>query len=375
MKLTPAMRNRLIVPISAAMALALAMPCFAQSAPVFDADTMQQVAMDNGDQGQDLPMPPPPGQEGAFVPMQAQAQAQESPNISPQSPGPQSPAFAAPSQPIASGGDDQQRLKRLEQQLSNIQNSSSSSRIEALQKEIQSLRGQVEQQNHELDQLRHQQKSMYTDLDKRLAMDNSKPLPEINSDNTATETVMPVLTQKPVKSAAKPKELKSVETKETSMKLTDAKRQTKTIAAASTNAAKNSLSNQPNVAEEQQIYQKAYNLIKAKKYEEAVQALQKMLVKYPSGQFASNAHYWLGELYGLMGKHDQALTEFSTVVKNYPESPRIADAQLKIGLIYATKFNWSEAKSNFKKVVNQYPGTASARLALEQLREIKQAGH
>ena len=61
------------------------------------------------------------------------------------------------------------------------------------------------------------------------------------------------------------------------------------------------------MAEEQQIYQTAYNLIKAKKYNEAVTALQKMLQKYPSGQFASNAHYWLGELYGLMGKNDQAL--------------------------------------------------------------------
>ena len=96
-----------------------------------------------------------------------------------------------------------------------------------------------------------------------------------------------------------------------------------------------------------------------------------MLKKYPSGQFAANAHYWLGELYGLMGKNDQAVTEFGAVVQNYPDSPRVSDAQLKVGLIYAAQFKWSDAKSSFKKVINRYPGTASARLAAEQLKQIK----
>ena len=135
------------------------------------------------------------------------------------------------------------------------------------------------------------------------------------------------------------------------------------------------MADQPNVAEEQQIYQTAYDLIKAKKYNEAVKTLQGMLQKYPSGQFASNAHYWLGELYGLMGKNDQALTEFSSVVQNYPQSPRVSDAQLKVGLIYATQMKWPDAKSAFKKVINHYPGTTSSRLAAEQLKQIKQAGH
>lgn len=132
---------------------------------------------------------------------------------------------------------------------------------------------------------------------------------------------------------------------------------------------------QPNVAEEQQIYQSAYTLIKAKKYSQAANTLQKMLQKYPTGQFAANAHYWLGELYGLLGKNEQAVTEFTTVVENYPESPKLADAQLKLGLIYAAQFKWAEAKSAFKLVISAHSGTPSARLASEQLKQIKQAGH
>jgi TolA-binding protein len=48
---------------------------------------------------------------------------------------------------------------------------------------------------------------------------------------------------------------------------------------------------------------------------------------------------------------------------------------LKLGLILAGQFKWTDAKSTFKKVINHYPGTASARLAAEQLRQIKEAGH
>jgi TolA-binding protein len=74
-----------------------------------------------------------------------------------------------------------------------------------------------------------------------------------------------------------------------------------------------------------------------------------------------------------LNKNDRSAEEFATVVKNYPDSPKIADAQLKLGLIYAAQFKWPDAKAAFKKVVSNYPGTASARLASEQLKQIKQA--
>ena len=76
-----------------------------------------------------------------------------------------------------------------------------------------------------------------------------------------------------------------------------------------------------------------------------------------------------------MGKNDESATEFSNVVSAYPNSPKVSDAQLKLGLIYAAQFKWAEAKAVFKKVISHYPKTASARLASEQLKQIKQAGH
>lgn len=360
--------SRTVIVLSMAIAMSIAIPAFAESAPVYDADSSQ--FDESADQGQDLPPPPPPGQEGAYVPNQQQfvpmPEAKQQP--------PQRPA-----QPMSAD----QRLRRVEQQIENMQNSDNAERLNSLQDQVQSLRGQVEQLTRQLQQVQNQQKSMYTDLDKRLSQQNANNTntkkvrnispPDADSgdelakndteeatDTTQAEPTPPKVVRKKTPSTVKPVVPKAAEPADNNTVV----------------AAKSTVSGtQPNVAEEQEIYQTAYNMIKAKKYNDAVNALQGMLQKYPSGQFASNAHYWLGELYGLMGKNDKALSEFNAVVKTFPESPRVSDAQLKVGLILASQSKWGDAKTVFKKVINRYPGTASARLAAENLKQIKQAGH
>ena len=309
--------------------LCAAMPLFAESAPVYDADSMQRQYENPGDNGFE-DQAPAPSQEGAYVPQQMPQQAI----------------------PVPSQGAQlslEQRTRRLEQQIANMQSSDSNAKVESLQSQLQSLRGEVDQLTRQLQQLQAQQKAMYADFDKRAMQQNTAKQPVLAASNDTAKST---------------KAIKAADSSTPDTSSSD-------NAATAVKAA----ADQPNVAEEQQIYQTAYNLIKAKKYNEAVDALQKMLQKYPSGQFAANAHYWLGELYGVLGKNDQALNEFNLVVKNYASSPRVSDAQLKVGLILASQSKWTEAKQAFKKVINRYPGSASARLASEQLKQIKQAGH
>lgn len=256
-------------------------------------------------------------------------------------------------QPVSPPLTAEQRIARLEQQISNLQHSDSSAKVNDLQNEVQTFRGQVDELTHQIQTLQNQQKAMYSDLDKR-----------INSKVATTKTVLLSATVDDDKATSQRAEAGTSPVKSTSS------------STRSTNVSSPKVNtSQPNVAEEQQVYQTAYNLIKAKKFNEAVTVLQKMLQKYPSGQFAGNAHYWLGELYGLMGKNDESTQEFVSVLKNYPDNAKVADAQLKLGLIYAAQFKWQDAKSSFKTVINRYPGTAYARLASEQLKQLKQAGH
>ncbi|MBA3660880.1 MAG: tol-pal system protein YbgF [Gammaproteobacteria bacterium] len=289
-------------------------PLWAESAPVFDVDNnaIQQAENNDASPQEEYPMPPPP-----------QGQGQEGTFV--------------PMQPEVMNEPPPRERRETYRESGGA---GSSARIDVLQNQVQTLRGQVEHLQRLLEDVQNQQAAIMVELEKR----NAQPVIATTSTTIAPNGV-----------ASKNVVVKPTET---------------AVVAKTTD-----LSHQPDVAEEQQIYQTAYNLIKAKKYNDAVNVLQNMLKKYPSGQFASNAHYWLGELYGLLGKNDQALSEFSTVVKSYPDSPRLSDAQLKIGLIYAADLKWADAKAAFKKVINRYPGTTSSRLASEQLKQIKQAGH
>ena len=323
-------------------------PVFAESAPVYDADSMQQFESSSSDQEDELPPPPAPGQERAYIPPQSATPQQGlQPEVISSSSAlvPRLPS----SQSSQSSQSLNQRIAHMEEQMDSLQSNSSAARIEALQKEMQSLRGQVEQLTHQIQQIQTQQKNSYTDLDKRLQQVGTQN----RSSKVANADTETVTVSEDVGAGSNYKPTRKIVTSKS----------------------ESTVPNQPNVAEEQQVYQTAYNLIKAKKYDEAITSLQAMLQKYPSGQFAANAHYWLGDLYNVTGKNDQALAEFSVVAKNYPESPRVSDAQLKVGLIYASQSKWPDARAAFKKVVNRYPGTASSRLASEQLKQIKQAGH
>lgn len=298
------------------LAAVWAVPVSAE-APVFDADDYSR------DAGQ--------GEDSAAVTSSAPAET-------PAAQGRDASANDDDSAPTLTQG---QRIDRLEQQIDNLQHTDTVKKLNQFQDELQFLRGKVEELTHQLEQLQTRQQTMYTDLDRRIG--SSKPA--VGNAGQETSSVVPVPTKKAPAVPVAPKNM------------TPAK------------------AAQPNVLEEQQTYQLAYDLIKAEKYDQAVTTLQKMLRKYPSGAFAANAHYWLGELYGLQGKNALSANEFQTVLKQYPGSPRLADAGLKLGLIFAAELKWSEAKGAFRNVINRYPGTASARLASEQLKQIKQAGH
>lgn len=241
---------------------------------------------------------------------------------------------------------------------SNRQQKEIQSRLNGMQNEIQSLRGQVEELAHQVQILNDQQQLMRVESEK-LARNAIEPA----RNSTPSDTNEVVRNSKATKirnTASSENRSNNARESITTKNVTKRNEQPKA-------------DNQD--SDEQTVYQTAYDLIKAKKYNEAIATLQKMLIKYPTGQTAANAHYWLGELYSLTGENDQAATEFRNLIKNYSNNPRVADAQLKLGLIYAAQLKWAEARTLFKKIVTHYPGTATAQQANEQLKQLKQEGH
>lgn len=217
--------------------------------------------------------------------------------------------------------------------------------VQKLQQEVQELRGQLEVQAHDLKLLQQQQVAFYKDLDSRLTSGTGKSAqtkPATNLDLSGTAPAQQIKKPTPVQAQAKPV-VKPVP-----------------VAAVS----------KGNPADEQISYFAAYELVKNKKYDQAIEAMQAFILKYPQGGFTANAEYWLGELYLTKQQYPQAIEHFDVVLNQYTNSSKSAACLLKSGYAYAASGNNTEAKKRLEKVIASYPDTTTAQLATTKLRSL-----
>ncbi len=233
-----------------------------------------------------------------------------------------------------------QRILRLEKQISNLVEMNFASKLEKIQQEVQQLQGQLEVQNHEMTQLKEQVRSFYQDLDQRLAK------------------VQPGLSSIPGKKVLKVENSQKSTADDSQNNLDYAVKSSDDMVASSK-------------TKELQTYEVAFNQLNKKNYEKAIKGFQGFVKEYPSSIYSVNAYYWMGEIFYLKGKPEQANKEFQTIIANYPDSPKVADAMLKVALIAMDAGNYTKAKQNFAKVQKQFPGTTAAKIATLRLKEIK----
>ena len=125
---------------------------------------------------------------------------------------------------------------------------------------------------------------------------------------------------------------------------------------------------------EREAYKTAFDLLKERRYGEAQKAFRDLLARYPQGQYADNARYWLAESSYSNRDFPSALMEFETLVSQYPQSPKIAGALLKIGYIQFEQQNWPAARAALEGVVQRYPESTEARLAKSRLDRMTKDG-
>lgn len=223
-----------------------------------------------------------------------------------------------------------------------LNNASLIDTVHTLQQEIQELRGQLEVQAHDLKLLQQQQMAFYKDLDAR-----------IGGKAVATATITPVTSSS-----------LSGETDDKSAKVivsgTSSSIQTNIPITAS----------RTNPAEEQISYLAAYELVKNRRYDDALDAMTVFVQKYPRGGYTANAQYWLGELFLVKKDYSKAVDHFALVLQQFPTSPKSAASMLKVGYAYAAMGNKPEAKKYLQQVVRAYPNTPTAQLANSKLQTI-----
>lgn len=125
-----------------------------------------------------------------------------------------------------------------------------------------------------------------------------------------------------------------------------------------------------NPAEEQIHYLAAYDLIKNKRFNDAIPAMQSFVTQYPNGGYTANAHYWLGELYMTQKDYTKANSQFDIVLSQFPSSNKAAPSLLKSAFALASSGKKQEAIARLKQVIKQYPDTQPAKMAEEKLKSL-----
>lgn len=214
--------------------------------------------------------------------------------------------------------------------------------IEQLQQEVNSLRGLVEEQGYALRMLKQSAKDRYLDLDTRI-LDITKRL----SASVQANKLPSVQSVSQIDSSEGVLGSKSLDSKQTKPELaekvpTEVREPTKS---------------------ENEAYQKAYTLIKEKKFDESIMALFNYTENYPESPLLPNVYYWLGEVYLATAKYDQAKTSFSFVVTAYPNSQKTPDALYKLAVTLDRLGDVIAAKEYIAEVQNKYPNSTASKLA------------
>ena len=118
------------------------------------------------------------------------------------------------------------------------------------------------------------------------------------------------------------------------------------------------------------LYSNGLRDLNGKKYDLAAQEFGDYLKYYATTDLASNAQFYVGEIFFAQQQYDQAIDAYSKVINNYPKSFKLAPAHLKRALALIALGEKNSGVSELRMVVKSYPGTDEERRAKAKLQEL-----
>lgn len=213
------------------------------------------------------------------------------------------------------------------------------SQLEALQREVRELRGAIEVQEHRGTSIEQRQRELYVDIDRRLRRIEEAAKPAADHE-VGEDDLLPV----PVPVIAGGK------------------------------LAETEASTAEGPGAERQAYERAFDMIKAGRHEEAIDAFHGFLSRFPGSSYAANAQYWVGEGNYVLRRFERAAEEFAAVLERYPDSGKAADAMLKLGFAQYEMQRFGEAAKTLQQVVDAYPSSTARQLAEGRLQRMRMEG-
>jgi len=199
-------------------------------------------------------------------------------------------------------------------------------KMQILQQEVMMLRGLVEQLSYEIQRSKSVQEDRYLELDRRLQ----------------SQTLVAEAPKDPVAVAESGEEASVSDAVDAEAERT-----------------------------EKDYYDDGLRAIRSRQYEPAIDALRVVIDQFPTGVYAANAYYWIGEVHAAKPEPDyeaarQALVQ---VIKGYPDSNKVPDAAFKLGKVYHLMGNCQRALSYLTEVKTEFASKSAGKLAEKYLLE------
>jgi len=123
-------------------------------------------------------------------------------------------------------------------------------------------------------------------------------------------------------------------------------------------------------------YNDSYNAFLNNNFDGAVTGFKTYLAKFPGGDMAESAYYYLGEALYLREKWQDAALSYATILDKFPGSPRIPAARLKyaLSILKFPEDKKTEALKYLESISRDYPKSqeaATARTYIAKLRPPK----
>lgn len=119
-----------------------------------------------------------------------------------------------------------------------------------------------------------------------------------------------------------------------------------------------------------EVYNMAYSDYRKGNFELAIDGFKMYTEQFPESPLVDNSLYWIGECYFSQKKYAEAIEQFNELLLNYPRGDRIPAAYLKKGISLMELRKKEESLIVFKLLISKYPLEEETKIAQQKIREL-----
>ena len=119
-----------------------------------------------------------------------------------------------------------------------------------------------------------------------------------------------------------------------------------------------------------EVYNMAYSDYRKGNFELAIDGFEMYREQFLESPLTDNSLFWIGECYFSQKKYEEAIEQFNELILNYPRGDKIPSAYLKKGISLIKLEKKEAALSVFKLLISKYPLEEETKIAQQKIKEL-----